>query len=608
MICKNCGNQLSEGTAFCGVCGVKIEDAPVSEPEASVYEAAAPTDTTKYEEAEATAPADTAQYEQKESVAPTYINDGAVNEPAPKKKSKKWLFVAIPVLAVVLAVVLCFNTLTGFFVKNFGSNASYFAYVEGTSLSGYSNTVTSLYGVGKSNIVNGGGAEGEMAIELGDTLTTMLSGYANGMDLSWLKQIKIKIDADTVGTKSSGTLALVLGEKTVLNAEYILDNEKGVAYLRCKELSDKFIKFEIPNMSGSAFTAMSTVAANSASSSALNNIYDLMEYSPSEEELDKLFKKYIDIVLKQVTDDDVTKEAGEITANGITQNCTVLKLNITDKLLLNVVKAVLTEAKNDKEIIAIIERFEKGIKEISEIEGNAVEEYKKGIDDALENVDETIAELEGNGKEYFSLIDYVNGSHEIIGREVALNGTTALSILSAENGKDIGYEFSVAGKLSFTGKAQKNGEAVTGDFSLVVEGKEIITISTENLASDIENTTLSGAIVLRLGKDVKDLMDSSAYTTLSLLDLSLRLEFESSADKALSSFAVLSGEKIFVKLSVNSKTTEAIVADAPADGEIISSDEIEISDLDLAKVIDNLKEAGVPQNLLTILQYAAMAG
>ena len=614
MICKNCGNQISEDTAFCGACGTKIEDAPVaentqpaSEPDVSAHEASAPADTAQYG---ASAPEDTADYESvapvSEPVAPTYINDNASNEPAPKNKSsKKWLFIGIPVLAVILAVVLCFNTLTGFFVKNFGSDASYFAYVEGTSLKGYGAVATSIYGMGKNNLTNGVGAEGEIAIEIGDTLTTMLSGYANGLDLSWLKQIKIVMDADTVGSKASGTFALVLGDQTILTFEYITDTEKGVAYLRCKELNDKFIKFEIPDFSGSGMTSMSVYS--SSSTAVLNNISTLMEYMPTEEELNKLLEKYVAIALKQITDDDVVRESGEITANGITESCTVLNLNITDKLLLNVVKAVLTEAENDKEIIAIIEKLEKGVKEISKTSENAVEEYKEGVADALEEINGLINDLEGNGTEYFTLIDYVNGSHEIIGREVAMGESKILSVLSAESGSDIGYEL-LASELSVKGKGKKNGDAVTGDFSLSVEGKEIVTLGLENFATDAENGTLNGAAVLKLGKDVKYLMDSTTYSTLSLLNLSLRMEFDNSADKANSSFAVLSGEKVFVKLSVNSKTTSIKIANAPSDSETISYTEVDITDFDLSAVIDNLEKAGVPQNLLTVLQYAAMAG
>ena len=615
MFCKNCGNQVAEGTAFCGVCGAKIaENAPVAEsvqpaaePDVSSYEEAAPQDTAQYE---AAAPEDTSDYEAasptNEPAVPTYINDGAVNEPAPKKKSKKWLFIGIPVLAVILVVVLCFNTFTGMLLKTFASDASYFAYVEGTSLEGYGNVATSLYGMGKNNIVNGGGSKGEIVIELGDTLTTMLSGYANGMDLSWLKQIKLVIDADTAQNKSSATAALVLGDQTILNLECIMDTEKGAIYLKCKELNDKFIKFEVPDFAGSGMTSMS-VSANS-SNAVLNNISTIMEYLPTEEELDKLLEKYVAIVLKQITDDDVTKESGEITANGITESCTVLKLSITDRLLLNVVKAVLTEAENDKEIIAVIEKLEKGIKEISKVEGNAVDEYKEGVADALEEIGNTLADLEGNGTEYLVLTDYVNGAHEIIGREIGANSITAISILSAESGNDIGYEVSIADKLSVKGKGTENGDAVTGDFTLSVEGKEIVTLGLENFSSDLENCTLNGAVVLKFGKDVKDLMDSSAYTTLSLLNPSLRMEFDTSKDKSSSSIAVFSGESVFVKLSANSEATEAKVANAPSDSETVSYTEIDISELDLSKLVDNLKKAGVPENLLTVLQYATMIG
>lgn len=612
MFCKNCGNQLAEGAAFCEVCGVKItENAPVAEsvqpaaePDVSAYEEAAPQDTAQYE---AAAPEDTSDYEAasptNEPAVPTYINDGAVNEPAPKKKSKKWLFIGLPVLAVILAVVFCFNSLTAFFVKNFGSNASYFAYVEGTSLGGYSNTATSVYGIGKNTLANGMGAEGEIAIELGDTLTTMLSGYTNGMDFSWLKQIKLVIDSDSANGNGSCNAALVIGDQTILNLEYIIDNEKGAIFLRCKELYDKFISFDLSGNS----TAFLPTATN-VTSTISTNISTLAEYLPDKEQLEKLLEKYITIILKQITDTDVTREAGEITANGITESCTVLKLNVTEKLLLNVSKAILNEAENDKDIIAVLENLEKGVKEISKVEGNAIEEYKKSIAEATEKINEVLAALTGNGNEYFVLTDYVNGSHEIIGREISVAGVKALSILSAENGNDIGYEVSIADKLSVLGVGKKNKDAISGDFSLNVEGKELLTLTLENISSDIDAQTAKGTVVLKLGKDVASLMDSSAYSTITMLDLSLKIEIDSSADKGTYSINLLSGEKVFVKLDANTKLTDVKVAETPVESEITSTDKIEISDLDLSKIIDNLKKAGVPESLLSIFQYATMIG
>lgn len=591
MFCKNCGNPIADGTTFCGVCGAQIANAsaaestqPVAESEVAVNEAAAPAN---------------------EPVAPTYVNDGAANEAAPKKKaSKKWLFIGIPVLAVILAVVLCFNTLTGFVLKTFGSNASYFAYVEGNSLGEYSNAATSMYGIGKSTLQNGMGTEGEIAIELGDTLTTMLSSYVGNMDLSWLNQIKLVVDSDSANGNGSCNAALILGDQTVLNIEYIMDNEKGVLYVRCKELNDKFITFDI---SGSDTTLLPT--ATSSVSAVGNNLSTLVvQYLPDEEVLEKLLEKYVTIILKQITDDDVTREAGEITANGITEGCTVLKLNITDRLVLNVAKAVLNEAENDKDIIAIIEDFEKGIKEISEVSGNAVEEYKSSISEAITEIDETLAELEGNGNEYLTLTDYVNGSHEIIGREISVAGIQVFAILSAESGSDVGYEITVADKLSVLGKGKSSGDALSGDFSLSVEGKELLTLTFEDFSSDLEAQATKGVIVMKLGKDVAELMDSDVYTTVTMLDLSLKVEIDFSAEEGTCAIALLSGEKVFVKLTGNAKTTEPKVAESPAEGETINSDEIELSDLDLSKLMDNLEKAGVPESLLSILQYAAMMG
>ena len=594
MICKNCGNELAEGALFCGVCGAKIANSVT--PEQNTF---------ANQDQYTNAPINEPDQNYMNNSYPS--GEGANTTPAtPKGKfPKKLLYIGLPIVAIVAAVALCFNSLAGFFIETFGSNAAYFAYVEGTSLSGYSEALTSVYGKSQTAISNGIGGKSEIKVELGDTLKTLLSSSLSGMDLNWLNQIKLVGDSSIKDNKSSGTLGLFLGEQNILTLEYLMDTAQNSMLIRCKELKDKYIS--IPFNANVNLTANAS-DISAASTTALSNLYSLMEYLPSEEELNNLLKKYVTIALKQITNDDVTKESGDVTANGISENCTVLKLKVTEKLLLNIAKAILTEAEDDKDLIAVIEKFEKGAKEISNASGNAVEEFKKGIADALENINTALDNLVEKGTEFFALTDYVNSSHEIIGREFSVNEAPLFKAVSAKKGSDIGYELTVTDQLSLIGTGKKSGNSLSGDYVLNLKGKEIFTISLENFSSDLKNYTSKGAIDIKLGKDANSLMGGENSTAISLLNLSLRMEMDTSAEKSNASIALLSGESALAKISLDSTVTEAKSVETPAATDIITYTEIDPSTLDFTKIIENLQKAGVPQNLLSLLQYAALAG
>ena len=86
------------------------------------------------------------------------------------------------------------------------------------------------------------------------------------------------------------------------------------------------------------------------------------------------------------------------------------------------------------------------------------------------------------------------------------------------------------------------------------------------------------------------------------------MEMDASSEKSTASISLLSGETVWAKISLDSEAAEVKAIEIPSENEIISYTEIDPSDLDFSKIIENLEKAGIPQNILSLLQYAAMAG
>lgn len=615
MFCKNCGNQIADGTAFCGVCGAKVAEAAANEQPSTTenpVEGGAPAENPSVVEPPVNGGATSGQ-----ATNGYYVpNSAPASTPTPatpKKFPKKLLFIGLPIVAVVVVIALFFNTLSGFFVKNFASNSTYLAYVEANSIGGYTDVATGIYGNSRDSM-EGVGVEGDVVLDIGESLTSMISANLNGMDLSWLKQVKLHMDVDSTGAKTSGTMAFTLGSQTIITFEFIMDTEKGVVYLRSEELNDKYVAIEIPNMSNYGITTMATTNAKSANQ-ALAKLAELAEQMPTEDELNKLIEKYVGVALKQITDNYVTKESGEITASGVTQSCTVLELRVTEKLVGDIAKAILTEAEKDDDIIGILEKLQKAAEEIDPeaADENIVDEYKKSVAEGLAELDEEMAELQGEGEEYFFITDYVNGSHEIIGREFSTgarsDSSDKIAILSAKDGSDIGYEV-MLGEVAFKGNGTTSGDAFTGSCALFVENNEYLKLELEDFnASNIENGEISGAVVLKLGSGASRFMDSQVFTTVSLLNPSVKLELDISESKTEYVVSVLTGENVLAKLAVSGEKTSVSVLDTPSADATLKASEIDPSDFDLAKIVDNLEKAGVPENLLNVLEgYLSMAG
>jgi len=631
MFCKNCGNQIADGTTFCGVCGAKIAQNSDVQVDTEPMQ-----DHAVNNEAVNNAPVAEQTYEQPyeqvheqahfaEAQAPVAENPVA---PAPIKKKfpKKLLYIGAPIIAVALVVALCFNTIAGFCVKTFGSNASYFAYVEAKSIGNYSDTLTKMYansGLG-GDAATEGAFEGELAIELGDSLIELLSKnfsrMLGNMELDWLKNIKLVFDADATAEKSSGSIAVVLGEQTIITLEYIIDSEKKTVYFRAKELNEKYISIEVPDSLSSGMSLMSTTSARVSAMAMANNpfemITELSEYLPTDDQLNELLERYIKIIFDQITDDDVTEESGEIEAGGVTESCTILEIKVTEKLLLNIAKAILVEAEKDEELIAILERIQEGAEEVADASDfNIADEFTEAVSDGLEEVSEDLEELDGNGQEFFALTDYVNGSHEVIGREIGViltddsySGTEkVLSILSAEDGSDVGYEITIGEDkaVSFSGKGTKSGNAVTGEYTLKVDGDKYFIVRLEDFASDIIGGEMTGSIILELGDAAIDAMGREASSYISALNPSLKLDFDINSNKAFFAISLLTGDDILAKFSVNGESTSVSVANIPESGNTIDYTEIDPDDFDLSTIIDNLEKAGVPDDIISMLEMVS---
>lgn len=626
MFCKNCGKQVADNVAFCPECGTKFNleanqaaAAPMEEPTVNSVPnqtAAQPVAEQPVNVNQAGAPADY-----------NYFKDEAPVYEQPKKKTGKiLLFVILPIIVALAVLVSPLVDVLGLFgdkdkVINFDSDSEYVAYVGANAIGEYTDLLVSGYGA-LTGTAPAAGMEADLALELGDFVTSMLPSMGGGMDLSFLKNIKMKMESDVDGTKGSGKLTLVLSGQEIATMEYIYDMQTQTIYIGCKELFDKYISINLSDLTYLTkakenayvddyydydYYGMSTstvLAAPSQSQSTMASMLlggEFAKYLPSEDQVAKLLDKYIDVALGQITDNDISKKDGSITANGVTQDCTVFDLKITPEFVQRVFRAVLETAKDDAEIISIIEKFISGAEALvgESVGVDVIQEYKNGIDELLDDLNDMSAP-----GEYVKVTGYVNSKYEIIGCEIntAFNSygdeEKVFAYLSAENGGSYGFDLG-AEDLSLKGKGKKNGNAITADYSLVVEGEEMLKFSLENFSGSLKEGKLNGSVTLKLGTALSKELAQSAGMDLSMYDPAIKLDFNTNSKGGSFGISLLAGENLIAKMSCSGKTTNANVAATPAPADTVKADQVEESDLNLNKILENLQKAGFPTALLT---------
>ena len=601
MFCKYCGKQIPDGNTACEECKAKLEapaeqTAPIVE-EAPVEEAAASAVEAPVAEE---APAEEVAFEE-----PVFEET-----PKAKKKVKKGLIFGIVggVLAVVAAAVVLFFVspfVKGHFIKMFGSEAEYFAFVEKQAMEPYIDTVTTSYGTGLENLTGAKGAEVKAELKLNEEaipeelLSEIKANLPENLDGIDLNSLSVAVKYMIKDKLASAGVKLDVNANTLLNLDAVVDMESYNVYLGLPELAAKYVMFELADELDGSYEEIS----------ALINQLDMSEIAavlPDEATLNKIVNKYIDIALENVG--SVTESSKKFEVEGISQKLTILKKKVTEKDLLKMCKAILKELKSDKDIKDIINSLEEFIvekygEEMDMSEGEAYDTFKDGVDDALDSLEE----VEASGEELFVLIDYVNANHEIVGRALEIEDETIVEFVSVKKGKNTAFRLEVeSAKFMISGEGTEDKDVVTGSYDIILDEEEILTIGlTDFDFASLKAGKLNGSITLTPNMDyIEDTVEDAgadlgiAGSFLSLVEPAVKLTFVTGDTEASVAFAVLCNKTELASLTLSAKTVEAADVTIPSDAvDGADPDALYewINSIDTNKLADALKGIGLPE-------------
>ncbi len=545
MLCKKCGHEINNDALICENCGEAIEKTP--------------------------------------------------------KKNKKLLFgiiASVAVLVVAVAVILNFSLISGAVIKTFGSEDDYFQYVETKTFGAYSDVVSEYY----SNVIDeasgGTATQGEFKINLGDELIVLAEDSLSPdptqkIELDFLKNLAFDVKTNFNGKLAYTDMAFKIGDKAVLNADLFIDQKNQEGLVALKNLSDKYLKLPL---------------TYDEESSALNDVggylcdQEFLALLPSEEELNKMLDRYVGVMLDNVN--GATKLNETLKIGEDEQKVTALEIKLSEKETVAIADALLKQARADEELKKYIEDVAAYLEAKGSID-NAGEVYN----DFIDNIDKTIEEItdgEFSEEETLVITEFVNSRHQIIGRKIVSEEELVFPSAIIFEGNTFTAEIigSDEFKLSGSGKIEKN--LVNGEFTLSVEDEEMCKFVIESL--EFTEEKLIGKIkalpTLKLLQKMG--LDSTEGALISLTNPALEITLESSEDEGSFGAQIVNGEKLLVGFQISTKIEEASEITLPADSNVASDENEWAQSLDFSKLIDSLKDAGVPDTITQALEYMLM--
>lgn len=535
-----------------------------------------------------------------------------------KKKKKNKLLIAI--IAAVTAVAVAVGGIVGwpyisnFFNKTFSSPEDYnkntvtstVADPDGALVSAYGSLRTALLNMGQATDAAG---EGTLRLQMDETfLTSMLAAVFHNTDLdaddlAFLKDISFKVDSNVKGSAMECALTAVLGNTDIITMEVGMDFEEGTMWFRFPELSDEYV---IADMYDDLDMDMDWDEMEES----MAMVSQLAQVLPEEEVLIRLLEKYIPLAMAEIT--DVEEESVTLKTGGIEQSVTAVTSEIDYETLLNMAIACLEEVQDDKDIEKICNDID------AYYEDNMG--YSMNIHDMLtESVPQLIEELEGS-LEYADEMEgsvevttYVDGKGKLTGLAVEMGRSKFVDMYIVRDGDKFAVclEFP-EGEIELTGEGTDKKGIINATYELEYSGTKLGKLEVKNF--DSEGLT-KGTLILTPDEELFEMIaggsSSAAVSGLISAQLGLELSFSGSEKDASFSIAILGGSKDMIRLSMDAKTKTPTAIKAPSDGISMSDDDAGIAwveSWDIDAVLDNLRKAGVPSDLMDLLEAAMEQG
>ena len=453
------------------------------------------------------------------------------------------------------------------------------------------------------NATISGAANLEVSVQVGDYIIDMLeesyaSSTGENMSFSFLSKIGLNMDYGINGDLMKSDLALMLSNKKIATVSMIMNMADSIAWLAIPELNDTYIELDMGEMIGMGDIGMGDIGMGSASVVGMaGQISEIMEVLPSEELLNTLITRYMEVVLKEL--DNVKRETVTLESDGLKQDCTAMTLTVYPADILDAAKAVLTTAKDDDDLKTALEG-------ISELTGEDVyPQLTEMIDYYLEYLDE-VSEEDIGTENYVELITYINSDHEIIGAAFTVTEVMEddVHFYTVTEGNTFAFEAIVepAG-LEITGSGTNKSGTIDAEYTVNFQGMDYVVLEVEDWK--VSGDTVNGTLRIEPTADALDMMMGD-ISGLPFADIALEIKLgQVDADSGTIELNLLGNDALVVGFVMELKPSSAGSIKEPSNSISATNQEALmnwVAEMDFDTILKNLRNAGVPGDLVDMLE------
>lgn len=609
LFCSKCGNRLNEGEQFCGKCGQPVNADRTAKSSAKeiqrippVSSIAGPGSGRKESKSASIKGKIAGIVSEVLSAAAGYGN--IVQEKLAGWKpgiaegsSKRYLYAGLGAMAAVVLVLANGARINHALHKTFSSPADYYQYIEKKTIEEFTSDAGEWYDRYVLYALNpyDRKVSAELEVELGEDGQEFLGLLGlTGIDVSWLKSVSVSGEANVKEDMMAFDAALNVNKTDLLSGSMMMDIGKEAAYVQIPEINGKYISFDSSALGYDGFDAYYEQQ---------KRLEALLKACPNRKEAEKLLRRYLKTVLECMDDVEISKET--ISAEGIEQKCTALKVVIDSETVADIAKAVLKEARDDKEIKAIILDLVKAGEEEMDAE-EIYSQLQEQIDELLDLPDQSY----DTGEKLVMKV-YVDGKGAIRGRSLAI-GPVTVKYLMPEKGRKYGCEWSAQMgemKVKLAGSGKRSGDAISGDFNIKYNGASIVDITVKKLnLKDLRKGQPNGGVTVQLSSKISSLIGQVPGLSIAE-DLKLSADFDSRKHSHACRLGVTYDDQDLGNISLAVKTGSGSGISTPDRGKAVMIEEGEdliewTESIDAGKLFSSMKKAGLPSEYTDMLEEA----
>lgn len=557
MVCKKCGAEIKENAKFCRYCGEKVPEA-VQEP------VIAEETIENIEEVQLVT----------EDAECEVIEETPVKK---KKSSKKPLLIAV-LITVVLAT-------TAFLLRDKIAKLFIGMLPEETQLQlAYKNSADRLADISAQVI----GALKKTPVETAPIQTNgkvslevnrdFLAGLL-GFDLGDVNSASVHYQVMQKANKMGLDLVLNMEGTTIISGTIQVDMNAGLWTAYFPIFNEKPLQGQFSTSSN-----VGIAVPNVQMDAVLEKISQML---PSEEFVKEFLPKYVEIAFKAI--DKAESEEKTVEIGGISQEVVVFTVVFDEEMVEKIGDAVFKELKKDKEFK---KEMKKVYEAISKSSGQTTKSWEDAYKDLLDEIEENLnelAELE-EVQEGVEFVTWVNSENQVIGIELE----DFFKVQSIRDGKEVAYKLCLyaEGKetleIIIEGTAKK--ESFVGEMRFSLDGHYAFTLDIEKLEGNGDEGELIMSVTLT--PDMLEEMTGEPWLGGNIV---LRMSIHTKGNVIGYKFEIKLNKETLLLLSVTEQPLgEAGLSYIPEDV-ITNPEEWEV---DLTYIIQNIVEAGVPQELI----------